>query len=210
MYKMLLQTPPQTKPPNWTRSRIRRQHLITLGIPINLDEVLPRANVKPLPPLEVHTRPMSAPPGSRPQLGNGNGSSTKPNSRAGTPRPGQQGIFAQFGPKPELDMTRINKLLQLNPGTFSRTSSHLKETHDIIVESLTMQPLANLERYLAEIRSQTANTSELLTYLLQSRDALQQDSETYNGLIAEMVGQAQNLKSGKTRMGSIRRGSGMS
>jgi len=192
MYKRLLQTPPPTKPPNWTRSRTRRQHLITLGIPVNLDEVLPRANVKPLPPLEVHTRPMSAPPAPRPQVGNGSGSNTKPNSRAGTPQPGQQGIFTQFGPKPELETARINKLLQLSP------------------ESLTMQPLANLERYLADIRAQTANTSNLLTYLLQSRDALQQDSETYNGLIAEMVGQAQNLKSGKTRMGSIRRGNGIS
>lgn len=72
-----------------------------------------------------------------------------------------------------------------------------------------MQPLVNLERYLAEIKTQTANTSNLLTHLLQARDALQQDSETYNGLIAEMVGEAQKLKSGKTRMGSIRRGSGI-
>ncbi|KAJ3518056.1 hypothetical protein NLJ89_g83 [Agrocybe chaxingu] len=193
MYKMLLQTPPPTKPPNWTRSRIRRQHLITLGIPVNLDEVLPRANGKPLPPLEIHTRPMSAPPaGPRDQRYPNGGNSSNHNSRAGTPQPGQQGKFAQFGPKPELDMSRINKLLQLTP------------------ESLTMQPLANLERYLADIRTQTANTSSLLTYLLQTRDVLQQDSETYNGLIAEMVGEAQKLKSGKvTRTGSMRRGSGI-
>lgn len=73
-----------------------------------------------------------------------------------------------------------------------------------------MQPLVTLERYLADIKTQTANTSDLLTHLLQTREALQQDSETYNGLIAEMVGEAQKLKSGKpTRMGSIRRGSGM-
>jgi hypothetical protein len=44
MYKNLLQTPPPTKPPNWTRSRIRQQHLIALGVPVNLDEMLPRAN----------------------------------------------------------------------------------------------------------------------------------------------------------------------
>ncbi len=112
MYRNLLQTPPPTKPPNWTRSRIRQQHLIALGIPINLDEVLPRANVKPLPPLEIHTRPMSAPPGNRNQI---NGLSI---SRDGTPKPVEQGIFAQFGPKPELDMSRINKLLQLNAGMF--------------------------------------------------------------------------------------------
>ena len=77
----------------------------------------------------------------------------------------------------------------------------------VSVESLTMQPLGNLERYLADIRLQTADTSSLLTYLLQSRDSLQQDSEMYNGLIAEMVGEAQKLKSGKTlRTASTRRG----
>ncbi|KAF5321303.1 hypothetical protein D9619_000652 [Psilocybe cf. subviscida] len=186
MYKSLSDTLPPTKPPNWTRSRIRRQHLITLGIPVNLDEVLPRANGKPLPTLEIHTRPMSAPPGARNphQI---NGTHTSHNSRSGTPQPGQQAIHAQFGPKPELEMGKINKLLQLSQ------------------ETLALQPLGNLERYLAELKQQTANTSNLLTYLLQSRDALQQDSETYNGLIAEMVGEAQKLKSGKQRTGSIRR-----
>lgn len=78
------------------------------------------------------------------------------------------------------------------------------------VESLTMQPLVNLERYLADIRLQTADTSNLLTHLLQARDSLQQDSEMYNGLIAEMVGEAQKLKSGKpSRTASIRRGTGI-
>jgi len=78
------------------------------------------------------------------------------------------------------------------------------------VESLTMQPLANLERYLADIRLQTADTSSLLTHLLQTRESLEQDSEMYNGLIAEMVGEAQKLKSGKpSRTTSIRRGTGI-
>ncbi|TFK43689.1 hypothetical protein BDQ12DRAFT_731680 [Crucibulum laeve] len=186
-YKTLIQTPPPTKPPNWTRSRIRRQHLIALGIPVNLDEVLPRAAGKPLPPLEIHTRPMSAPPGSRnpPHPGTAAPATTN-NSRAGTPQPGGQSVGAQFGPKPELDYTRINKLLELD------------------AETLTIQPLSSLERYLSELKAQTANTSTLLTYVLQNRDALQQDSETYNGLIAEMVGEAQKIKSGKPRTANKR------
>lgn len=69
-----------------------------------------------------------------------------------------------------------------------------------------MQPLAALERHLADLRMQTANTSSLLTYLLQSRDALQQDSETYNGLIAELVGEAQKIKSGKPKRTMSKRG----
>lgn len=196
MYKNLLQTPPPTKPPNWTRSRIRQQHLIALGVPVNLDEMLPRANGKPLPPLEIYTRPASAPPGNRKHDGS--------SSRDATPKPGEQGIFAQFGSKPELDSAKINKLLQLNSGTLNQCSC--KTNCHIVKEQMAMQPFVNVERYLSEIKAQTAITSRHLTYLLQSRDALQQDSETYNGLIAEMVGQAQSLRSGKPRTASIRRG----
>jgi hypothetical protein len=56
----------------------------------------------------------------------------------------------------------------------------------------------------------TSDTSALLSHLLQTRETLQQDSETYNGLIAELVGEAQKMKTGaKSRTGAGRRGSGM-
>lgn len=64
-----------------------------------------------------------------------------------------------------------------------------------------------MESHLAEIKEQTAKASALLTYLLQMRDGLQQDSETYNKLIGELVGEAQKIKTGKRTAGS-RRGSG--
>ncbi|KAJ7094568.1 hypothetical protein B0H15DRAFT_830058, partial [Mycena belliarum] len=186
LYTMLFQSPPPTKPPNWTRSRIRRQHLISLGIPVNLDEVLPpQANGKPMPPLQVTTRPMSAPPGPHnhhPPASRG------PSSRSGTPQPG--GRAEQFGPKPEIDDAKIAHLLALD------------------AETLTIQPLATLEGYLASLRAQTASTSALLSHLLQTRESLQQDSETYNGLIAELVGEAQKIKTAKGRA-PTRRGSGM-
>ncbi|KAF8076600.1 hypothetical protein FPV67DRAFT_1472028 [Lyophyllum atratum] len=192
LYKMLIQSPPPTKPPNWTRSRIRRQHLIALGIPVNLDEVLPRANGKPLPPLEISTRPMSAPPGPRNPLHQNNVPASSSNSRAGTPQPSRQPTPpSHFGPKPELDHAKIQRLLEIHPDT------------------LTIQPLSSLERHLADLRAQTAATSALLTHLLQARESLQQDSETYNGLIAELVGEAQKMKSGKQRTNSVRRGGGM-
>ena len=114
MYKMLLKTPPPTKPSNWIRSRIRRQHLIALGIPVNLDEVLPRVTSTPLPMLEIHTRPMSAPPSQHNTSYSNGGPNMNPHSRAGTPKAGAQVVH--FGPRPEVDMTRINKLLQLNTG----------------------------------------------------------------------------------------------
>ena len=76
-------------------------------------------NGTPLPTLEIHTRPMSAPPVPR-NAQPPNGTVTSQNSRAGTPQPGGKGgAIAQFGPKPELDMTRINKLLQLSNGALA-------------------------------------------------------------------------------------------
>ncbi|KAF9491361.1 hypothetical protein BDN71DRAFT_1452966 [Pleurotus eryngii] len=185
LYNNLVKSLPTIKPPNWTRSRIRRQHLISLGVPVNLDEVMPHANGRPLPPLQISTRPMSAPPGPR-QVHAELGSTTRP----GTPQLGnRQG--PSFGPKPELDEGKIMQLLSLKP------------------DNLSLQPLPVLERYLAEIRSQTANTSAVLTHSLQAKDALQQNSETYNKLIAELVGEAQKIKTGAKVRTPIRRGSGM-
>lgn len=188
LYDMLVNSPPPTEPINWIRSRIRQQHLIALGLPVNLDEMLPQAGIKPLPPLHVSIRPMSAPPVA-PNIPARSTPASRNNSRPGTPRSGtpqptsRVGVPAikqlGLGPKPQLDERRLNELLDLDP------------------EGLNLLPLAKLEKYLSELRSETTNTSSLLTYLLQTRDALQQDSETYNKLIAELVSEAQKSKLGK-------------
>ncbi|PCH41465.1 hypothetical protein WOLCODRAFT_137405 [Wolfiporia cocos MD-104 SS10] len=194
---ILPNTPPALQPVNWTRSRIRRRHLISLGIPVNLDEVLPRANGK-LPALEISTRPMSAPPGPRtapaPRAPLPSGS--RSGSRAGTPRPGTpqtstgtvSSVAAQLrlGPRPDMDEAKLTQLLDLDP------------------DKLTLQPISSLEKCLADMQSQTVRTSAVLTYLLQTRDALRQDSETYNKLIGELVGEAQKIKTGK-RIGGGKR-----
>ncbi|KAF8592650.1 hypothetical protein K439DRAFT_1656073 [Ramaria rubella] len=199
LYQTLFNVSPTavTRPPNWTRSRIRRQHLISLGIPVNLDEVMPHVNGKPLPPLNISTRPSSAPPGPRTAPNPPSGS----NTRAGTPRPGtpqptgrrtQSPLGLGLGSKPNLDEAKITAMLSLQP------------------DNLSLLPLPTLEAHLNTMRTLTGETSSLLTYLLQTREALQQNSETYNGLIAELVGEAQKMKTGaKTRTGAGKRGSGM-
>jgi hypothetical protein len=73
-----------------------------------------------------------------------------------------------------------------------------------LAETLSLLPLSALEGHLASLRTQTANTSVLLSHFLQMREALQQDSETYNGIIAELVGEAQKIKIGKGRTASKR------
>ena len=64
-------------------------------------------------------------------------------------------------------------------------------------------PTTVLRSHLHTIRSLTETTSSVLTHLLQTRDALQQDSEAYNKFIAELVNEAQKSKIGsKNRNGT--------
>lgn len=206
------------RPPNWTRSRIRRQYLITLGVPVNLDEVLPHASIKPLPALHITPRPLSAPPVSRNGSPSANGHTSRQNSRAGTPvqaagtpttGSSRKGAAAQLGlgPKPQLDEERIGELLALTPGVYLFHGIFTTINADCAIDQLSLLPLASLEAHLSDLCMQTQNTSALLTYLLQMRDALQQDSETYNKLIGELVGEAQKIKTVKGKVLS-RRGSG--
>ncbi|GJJ07288.1 hypothetical protein Clacol_001488 [Clathrus columnatus] len=191
-----------TKPPNWIRSRIRRQHLITLGIPINLDEIMPHSNGKVMPAINVTTRPSSAPPGPREV----SRSISVPVSRSGTPRPGtpqpqpsgtvrqspiQTNNIASLGPRPNLDETKVVQTLKLDSDT------------------LALLPLSTLEGHLGTLKSLTADTSALLTYLLQLRETLHQDAETYNGLIAGLVGEAQKKSLGSKSRSGGKRGSAL-
>ena len=220
LYQSLFQKlPPSVRPPNWTRSRIRRQYLITLGVPVNLDEVLPHASIKPLPALHITPRPMSAPPVPRNGSPSTNGHASRHNSRAGTPvqaagtpttGSSRKGTAAQLGlgPKPQLDEERIGELLALTPGMYLFHGTFAGSNADRAIDQLSLLPLASLEAHLSDLRTQTQNTSALLTHLLQTRDALQQDSETYNKLIGELVGEAQKMKTVKGRVPS-RRGSGI-
>ncbi|KAG8905960.1 hypothetical protein FRB99_007894 [Tulasnella sp. 403] len=191
LYHLLLETPlPPTRPPNWTRSRIRRQHLIALGIPINLDEVLPHANGKPLPALHITTRPSSAPPTPRPAPATvATGSVT----RSSTPKLSQNNVAGRkgstgLGSLPVLDQAKVDEMLALDP------------------ETLPLMPLPMLNGYLDTLRGLTATTSSILTHLLQTRESLQQDSESYNRAIADLISkQTQKLKagSGRTKRGSM-------
>lgn len=74
-----------------------------------------------------------------------------------------------------------------------------------------MLPIPKLEAHIAALRSQTVTASSLLTYLLQTREALQQDSEAYNNRIANLVNEAQRMKSGSKRTATpVKRATGAS
>lgn len=54
-------------------------------------------------------------------------------------------------------------------------------------DQLSLLPLPSLQSLRRELETFTAQTSTLLTHHLTLRESLQSDSETYNGLIADLV-----------------------
>jgi len=58
LYSQLV-APPPLAPPDWLRSRIRRMFLVSLGVPVDLDEILPASKQKKLvlPSMHLHTDP---------------------------------------------------------------------------------------------------------------------------------------------------------
>ncbi|GMK58786.1 hypothetical protein CspeluHIS016_0602280 [Cutaneotrichosporon spelunceum] len=175
-----LTTAPILKPLDWTRSRVRREHLIAMGVPVNLDEV-DSYRLSALPPLHIRTgdlpvRSQSAAPA--------------PQKRHSLPPPGpaSAGVSApvsirnsqtdkyDLGPRPVLDTARAEELCGLEE------------------EQLALLPLAKLQALQAELEQTTASASGLLAYLLQFKDALGTDSRTYNGMISVLIANAAKQK----------------
>ncbi len=84
-----LVAPPPLQPPDWIRSRIRRLFLVSLGVPVDLDEILPASKQKKLvlPSISYRDSPRTSTDSrtnlSRLKQSDGNMSSTSLDSRAG-------------------------------------------------------------------------------------------------------------------------------
>ena len=84
-----LVAPPPLQPPNWIRSRIRRLFLVSLGVPVDLDEILPASKQKKLILPSIHLNASSTSPRnstdsrsiSRLKQSDGNTSSTSVDSQ---------------------------------------------------------------------------------------------------------------------------------
>lgn len=163
-----LTTAPMLKPLDWTRSRVRRDHLISMGVPVNLDEV-DSHRLSALPPLRITTGLANAPPPraqsadpakgkAREDVG-GMGSapaSAVPSSNFNSENERKYGL----GPRPGLDVARAEDLCGLEE------------------DQLALYPLARLEALHADLVRRTADASGLLAWFLQLKDAQTHDQAT--------------------------------
>ncbi|TXT13139.1 hypothetical protein VHUM_01540 [Vanrija humicola] len=191
-----LTTAPILKPLDWTRSRVRRDHLIAMGVPVNLDEV-DSHRLAALPPLHISTKGLPASAGgngkgkARESYG-GSASASAPASAAPHTNGSAERSKYGLGEQPIVDVPRAEELCGLDE------------------DALSIMPLARLRALQAELERHTADGSALLAWFLQLKDAQKQDADTYNGMISELIANAAKVKQPGSGGGLFRRGSGRS
>ncbi|KAG5798572.1 hypothetical protein H9Q69_002372 [Fusarium xylarioides] len=175
-----LVAPPPLAPPDWIRSRTRRLFLVSLGVPVDLDEILPASKQKKLVLPSLHVPSLSPRTStdsrsvSRLRQGEGNNSSTsvdtqgKPSAstrkRRGPP------------PQPELDLV---------------AARHLCQTTDEALDGMTDE---ELNVHVAKLEGLQEAAKEALEYWKKRTDEKIGDREAFEGVIENLVKHARKTR----------------
>jgi Domain of unknown function (DUF5102) len=181
LWKQLI-TPPPLQPPNWTKSRIRRLFLVSLGVPVDLDEILPPSKQKKLVLPDMHLEsPTRKSEGDRPtgsvsrlkgKTANDSNLSVDSNQSASRSKRRQRGP----PPPPDLDLGAVKRLCA---------------TTDEKIDGFTDD---ELRQHLKELESRMEKTQELLEYWLKRRDGAVKEKEAFEGVIENLVKHARRVR----------------
>ncbi|KAL6714082.1 hypothetical protein ACLMJK_008576 [Lecanora helva] len=173
-----LVAPPPLQPPNWVRSRIRRLFLVSLGVPVDLDEILPASKQKKLVLPSIHLRSRShSPPdgrrqGSRVRLKHDNASS------ASVDQPSSGKTKKRRGPPlpPELDLQATKMLCATTEAALSNMTDDELHVH------------------IKKLEEANSKASQALEYWLKRRDSALGDKEAFEGVIENLVKHARRVR----------------
>jgi hypothetical protein len=182
LWKQLV-TPPPLQPPNWTKSRIRRLFLVSLGVPVDLDEILPPSKQKKLILPDINIGPHPRKSESDKALGSiarlkaqeGNDSRTSMDSSQSQSRTKSRKPRGP-APPPELDLTAVRRIC-------ATTDEKLDGFDD-----------EELKEHVVELQSLIEKTNELLAYWLKRRDGARKEKEAFEGVIENLVRHARRVR----------------
>ncbi|KIX07655.1 uncharacterized protein Z518_02308 [Rhinocladiella mackenziei CBS 650.93] len=185
LWKQLI-TPPPLQPPNWTQSRIRRLFLVSLGVPVDLDEILPPSKQKKLVLPDINLEPSPRKSESDKMLGSvARLKAQAANDSTGSVDSNQSGAKERVSrskrprgppPPPELDLAAVKRLCA---------------TTDEKLDGFTDE---ELQEHVKELKVVTEKTSELLEYWLKRRDGLRKEKEAFEGVIENLVRHARRVR----------------
>ncbi|KAL9601793.1 MAG: hypothetical protein Q9219_002283 [cf. Caloplaca sp. 3 TL-2023] len=181
--------PPPLSPPNWLRSRTRRLFLVSLGVPIDLDEILPKSKQKKLMlPSTIRSNSEDRRSESRPRRGgdvkglkDANASSTSLSSQTKDgkerDRRKRKGGNDQLPPRPPpLDFSAVRYIC-------SPTETAIKNMTD-----------AELETHVQSLEDMTKKAGEVLEYWVKRRDAATGEKEMFESVVGDLVKHARRVR----------------
>ncbi|KAL4747921.1 hypothetical protein BDW72DRAFT_181543 [Aspergillus terricola var. indicus] len=176
-----LVAPPPLQPQNWVKSRIRRLFLVSLGVPVDLDEILPASKQKKLilPSINIDGSKSTATGSlSRSQSLARKDSQSGPNSpRASSTATRQRSSRRREpSPPPELDLAAVRRLCA---------------TTDAALDGLTD---SELQTHVKELEQLTLRASAVLEFWLKRRDGLVSEKEAFEGVIENLVHHARRVR----------------
>ncbi|KAL3450621.1 hypothetical protein BJX65DRAFT_304793 [Aspergillus insuetus] len=176
-----LVAPPPLQPQNWVKSRIRRLFLVSLGVPVDLDEILPASKQKKLilPSINLPGSNSTAQGSlSRSQSLARKGSQSGPNSPRTSSTAARQRASRRRepSPPPDLDLTSVRRLCA---------------TTNAALDGLT-DP--ELQSHVKELEQLTLRASAVLEFWLKRRDGLVGEKEAFEGVIENLVNHARRVR----------------
>jgi hypothetical protein len=184
-----LVAPPPLQPPDWIRSRIRRLFLVSLGVPVDLDEILPASKQKKLVLPSVHSprtsndsRRSGSKGPSRIKTGqSGQEGGSPSDSGGGTGGGGAGGGGARTGtkrkaPPPEFDLVAAKQLCA---------------TTDEALDGMTD---TELKEHVKRLEGLDGTAKAVLDYWQQRTDEQIGEREAFEGVIENLVKHARKTR----------------
>ncbi|KAJ4163220.1 hypothetical protein LMH87_004962 [Akanthomyces muscarius] len=175
-----LVAPPPLAPPDWIRSRTRRLFLVSLGVPVDLDEILPASKQKKLilPSLNLSSSPrvssdVRGSGVSRLKQGEGNASSTSVDSQ-GRPSASK----TRRGPPAEPDLDLV-------------AARYLCNTTDEAIAGMTDE---ELKAHISKLEAMQGTAKDVLEYWKKRTDEKLGDREAFEGVIENLVKHARKVR----------------
>jgi len=179
LYSQLV-APPPLAPPNWLRSRIRRLFLVSLGVPVDLDEILPASKQKKLvlPSISLEKSPRQSTDsrgvGGVSRLKSENNDSSASVDAAGNKKGKTRRKDEPV--EPQLDISEATRM---------------GRTTEVRLESMSDQELTEQVDRLEELMRQARAS---LAYWEQRKEGAVKEKEAFEGVIENLVKHARKVR----------------
>ncbi|KAK7206143.1 hypothetical protein BZA70DRAFT_124789 [Myxozyma melibiosi] len=201
-----LTKPRRSQVPDWKTSRTRRTYLVSLGMPVDLDQVLPTKQTQEKLVLSLKQKKrLSANAGgsqsTETTASRASSSSDKPitplshaNTATLQPTHASAPVSRTETPVavPEFDVDRARQL--------SRVS----------VAALENMSTAELQSHVEELEQVKVDAAKYLAYWIDMRNTSEEDKAKYEGVIESSIEYAQRLRKHTTKQAALPRLSGLS